>query len=150
MTAARLSTPSGFGCARDALPVEQEAHEVRGRHRLDLRAQRLDGVAVDAREQAALAPFERGVAELARPRASLASSREAAAQHETFAFELHQRDVDFRRRQGRATRARSRAVTGPEACSRPRTRSVMACSRCQTFAAFSGGALIGGSRRACG
>ena len=42
---------------RDALPVEQEAQEVARRDRLDLRAQALDRVAVDAREQPALAPF---------------------------------------------------------------------------------------------
>ena len=42
---------------RDALPVEQEAQEVARRHRLDLGPQPLDGVAVDAREQPALAPF---------------------------------------------------------------------------------------------
>ena len=42
---------------RDALPAQQEAQEVARRDRLDLRAQALDGVAVDARQQPALAPF---------------------------------------------------------------------------------------------
>jgi hypothetical protein len=37
------------------LPVEQEAHEVRRRDRLDLRAQAVQRVAMDAREQAPLA-----------------------------------------------------------------------------------------------
>ena len=74
----------GFRRARHALPFEQEAHEIRGRYRLDLGAQRLDGVAIDAREQAPLAPFERG----------RRSGRELAAQHEALAFELQQRDVD--------------------------------------------------------
>ena len=42
---------------RDALPGEQEAQEVARGDRLDLGAQALDRVAVDAREQPALAPF---------------------------------------------------------------------------------------------
>ena len=103
MTAARLSTPSGFGCARDALPVEQEAHEIRARHRLDLGAQRLDGVTVDARQQSALAPFERGVALLhGLGRARLFG--EPAAQHEPFALEFDERDVDFGEARARALR----------------------------------------------
>ena len=43
---------------RDALPLEQEAHEVARRHRLDLLAQPVHGVAMDAREQAPLAPLD--------------------------------------------------------------------------------------------
>jgi hypothetical protein len=39
------------------LPVEQEAHEVAPFDRLDLAPQALDGVAVDARQQVAFAPF---------------------------------------------------------------------------------------------
>jgi hypothetical protein len=51
-----------FGAAdargrRDALPVEQEAHEIARLDRLDLAAQATDGVAMDAREQVAFAPF---------------------------------------------------------------------------------------------
>ena len=93
----------GLRLARDALPFEQEAHEVRARHRLDLGAQRLDGVAMDARQQAAFAPFERGVALLhGFGRARLFG--EAAAQHEAFALELDERDVDFGEAQSRATR----------------------------------------------
>src|SRR5207253_4054851 len=42
---------------RDALPVEEKAHEVARLDGLDLGAQPLDGVAVDAREQPPLAPL---------------------------------------------------------------------------------------------
>ena len=41
----------------DVLPGEQKAQEVARRDRLDLGAQPLEGVMVDARQQAALAPF---------------------------------------------------------------------------------------------
>ena len=44
---------------RHPLPGEQEAQEVARRDRLDLRAQPLDGVAMNARQQPALAPFFR-------------------------------------------------------------------------------------------
>ena len=46
-----------LGIGRDALPLEEEAQEIARRDRLDLGAQPLDRVAVDAGEQAALAPF---------------------------------------------------------------------------------------------
>ena len=49
--------PLHLRVGRDALPVEQEAQEVARRHGLDLGAQPLDRVTVDAREQPALAPF---------------------------------------------------------------------------------------------
>ncbi len=68
----------------DALPVEQEAHEIRGGNRLYFRAQRADGVAVDACEQAALAPLG-----IVRP------AGELATQYKTFAFELQQRRIDL-------------------------------------------------------
>ena len=42
---------------RDALPAEQKAQKVARSDRLDLGAQPVDGVAVDAGEQPALAPF---------------------------------------------------------------------------------------------
>ena len=41
----------------DLVPVEQEPHVGRRRHRLDLLAQALDGVTIDPREQSPLAPF---------------------------------------------------------------------------------------------
>ena len=42
---------------RYVLPVEQEAHEVARLDRLDLAAQPLERVAMDARQQVPLAPF---------------------------------------------------------------------------------------------
>ncbi len=42
---------------RDVLPAEQPAHELRGSHGLNLFAQRSQREAVNAREQAAVAPF---------------------------------------------------------------------------------------------
>src|SRR5437016_12019097 len=44
--------------ARDVLPGEEEALEIRCTDRLDLGAQPPEGVAMDAREQPAIAPFE--------------------------------------------------------------------------------------------
>ena len=41
----------------DVLPLEEEAHEIGGADRLDLGAQAVDGVAMDARKQRAIAPF---------------------------------------------------------------------------------------------
>jgi hypothetical protein len=40
------------------LPVQEEAHEVGRAHRLDLRAQAVQRVAVDAREEPPIAPFD--------------------------------------------------------------------------------------------
>ena len=60
------------------VPAEQEAHELRRRHRLDLGAQLVARVAVDAREQAAVAPF------------GGAGGGEGAAHHRAFDFELQQ------------------------------------------------------------
>ena len=42
----------------DVLPGEQEAHEIGRADRLDLGAQPVERVAMDARQQAAVAPFE--------------------------------------------------------------------------------------------
>ena len=57
--------------ASNALPVEQETHEIHRRNRLDLGAQRANRVAVDACQQAPLAPLRIG-----------RLSREPAAQHD--------------------------------------------------------------------
>ena len=43
--------------SRELVPAEQEAHELRRRHRLDLGAQLVARVAVHACEQAAVAPL---------------------------------------------------------------------------------------------
>ena len=46
-----------LGAGRDVLPAEEEAHEVLRGDRLDLLAQAVEGVAVDAGEEAAVAEF---------------------------------------------------------------------------------------------
>jgi hypothetical protein len=63
----------------ELVPAEQEAHELRRRHRLELGAQLVARAAVDAREQAAVAPFGR------------VRGGEGAAHHRAFGFELQQR-----------------------------------------------------------
>ena len=73
---------------RHALPGQQEAQEVARRDRLDLGAQALDRVVMNARQQPALAPFVRGGA-----------GREAPAHGEAFGFERRQRGGDRRRRE---------------------------------------------------
>ena len=57
MTASRVFGPSTCASGDDALPLEEEAQEVARGHGLDLRAQPLDRVVMDAGEQPALAPF---------------------------------------------------------------------------------------------
>ena len=74
---------------REVLPAIQESVELGGGDGLDLAAQAADGEAVDARQQAAVAPFELGRAR-----------RERAAQDLAFGFELRQRLVDQVARQG--------------------------------------------------
>ena len=82
---------------RHALPLEQEAQEVPRLHGLDFRAQALHGVAMDAREQAALAPlFFRG------------ARREAAAHREAFGLKSGERGVDLRGRHAERVGERAR------------------------------------------
>jgi hypothetical protein len=69
----------------DPLPGEQEPHEVRGACWLDLGAQPVECVPVDAREQAAVAPFECG-----RP---AVPGAELAPEDDTLAFQRRERDV---------------------------------------------------------
>jgi hypothetical protein len=57
--AGSASGPLTLRARANLLPVEQEAREVARLDRLDLLAQALERVAVDARQQVALAPFER-------------------------------------------------------------------------------------------
>jgi hypothetical protein len=59
------------------LPMQQEAHEVGRGDRLDLGSQAVERVAVNAREQPAIAPFELG-----------RSGSEAAAQDSPLRFQL--------------------------------------------------------------
>ena len=88
---------------RHALPLEEEAQEVARGHGLDLGAQPLDRVVMDAGEQATLAPF---VARRAR--------REAAAHGEALGFQRRQSRRDLaglqaERRGERVRRHRSQA-----------------------------------------
>ena len=48
----------GAGVGRDALPAQQEPHEVGGRNRLDFLTEAIERVAVDPGQEPALAPFE--------------------------------------------------------------------------------------------
>ena len=70
--------------ARHVLPMQQEAQEVGGADRLDLCSQAAQRIAMDAREQAAVAPLELGGAR-----------REAAAQDPSLCLEAEQDRVDF-------------------------------------------------------
>ena len=65
------------------LPGEQEAQEVAGGDRLDLGAQPPDGVVVDAREQAAVAPL-----------LVIDAGQKPPAQDRAFALQGHQRTAD--------------------------------------------------------
>ena len=103
---------------RDALPGEQEAQEVARRHRLDLGAQALDGVMVDARQKPALAPFV--VARICR---------EAPAHGEAFRFEARERHRDFVRRSVPAATPVQPSRPAPEPSRRPRMISTSASSR---------------------
>ena len=75
-TAASPSAPLHLILAGHMLPVQQEAQEIGGADRLDVRAQAAQRVAMDAREQAAVAPLELGSA-----------WREAAAQDPSLRLE---------------------------------------------------------------
>src|SRR5207249_12221454 len=81
--AAEPLRPFGSRICGDPLPAEQEPHEVGGRDRLDLAAQALERVAVDAREHPPLAPLELGGAR-GKP----------APQHESLVLENPQGEVD--------------------------------------------------------
>jgi hypothetical protein len=66
------------------LPIEQEAQEVTGLHRLDFRAQALDRITVNARQQAPVAPLHTRCAGRER-------SIELAAHRSAFLFQRQQR-----------------------------------------------------------
>ena len=68
---------------RDVLPREEEAHEVGGGNRLDLGAQAVQRVAMDACEQPAVAPFQ------------FSAILECPAENHAFGFEFDQRRVGF-------------------------------------------------------
>ena len=77
--------PAGVLVRIDPLPGEQEAHEVSRADRLDLGPEPVEGVAVDAREQPAVAPLEGG--------RSAVAGAELAAEDHALALERRQRDV---------------------------------------------------------
>ena len=112
----RLAALAALGA--QALPVEQEALIVGERRGLDLVAQPLQRVAMDAREQAPLAPL------LAR-----ASPREVAAHRRALLLERERAPAARRRRASPNGRASASAVTGPSASKRLRTSSRSAVSR---------------------
>ena len=75
--------PLALGARRDVLPAEEEADVVLRRHGLDLLAQALRGVAMDARQEAALAELDRAVAGPV--------GIEVPAEHEALGLEREQR-----------------------------------------------------------
>ena len=93
---------------RDPLPLEQEAHELRSRHRLNLAPQPPERVAVDAGEQAPLAPFD-----------GSGIGRELPAEHATLGLQADGRDVDVDRREpeigGKARRGHRSEAPEPRA-----------------------------------
>ena len=70
------------------LPAEEEAHEIRRADRLDLGAQPVQRVAMNAGEERPVAPFERPVS----------PGREASAKHHAVRFEQQERRVGIRGR----------------------------------------------------
>jgi hypothetical protein len=93
MTCSVPSAPCSCDAWCDVLPAVQEAYEIGGGDGLDLAAQAADGEAVNARQQAAMAPFR-----LVR----WGSWREAAAQDLTLGFKLRQCRINQRARYGQA------------------------------------------------
>ena len=131
--------PFGLVVGIDPLPGEEEAHEVGLGDRLDLAPQPVQGVAVDARQQPALAPLL-----LANP------GREAAAEDEALAFERGQGRSRPRPAQRRSARRAPRPSSGPSPSSRPRTISTSAVFRRPLARRTRPGAAISGASRASG
>ena len=103
-TAASASGALHARIRQHPLPLEQKAHEIPRRHRLDLRPQALDRIAVDAREQAPLAPL------------LLAAARgEPAAQREPLALQRRERRMDPAQAARRPIRQCARARDRPRA-----------------------------------
>jgi hypothetical protein len=75
----------------DVLPLEKEAHEVGRAHRLDLGAQPVHRVAMNAREQRPIAPFGRGSG--IRDRGSGSPVLESTSQHHPLGLERKQGGV---------------------------------------------------------
>ena len=73
----------GVGQRHDGMPCEEESHEIGGADGFDAAAQAAEGLAMDAGEQAAFAPFFAGGA-----------GAESAAQDVAVAFEGDERELD--------------------------------------------------------
>ena len=78
---------------RRVLPLEQESHEIRGRDRLDLGAQPIERIAVNARKQGTVAPLERRSA--GRGMRGALVRREISTQYHPVTFEHQQCRVCF-------------------------------------------------------
>jgi hypothetical protein len=76
----------------DVLPAEKEAHEIGRTDRLDVRAQPVQRVAMNAGEQRPVAPFEPGL-----------PGRETSAQYHSVRLEQEQRRLDVRDRQAKGS-----------------------------------------------
>ena len=130
----------------DVLPREQEPHEVGGADRLDLRAQAIERVAVDARQQPPIAPFERrGSADRVR-----SDRGKRAAQHDALALRARAAPRRRRLRRSPASAASAAAVVGPTMARRPRSSSTIASSRVHARAARDGGRVDRRLERAAG
>ena len=119
------------------LPREQEAHELGRADRRDLGAQPVQRVAMNAREEPPVAPFEH-----------TDTRRERAAQDDALGFEREQRCVDVCLEEFRRCR-RASAVVGPTIASgrAAARRSPLPASRF-CAARDAGGVTIGSSERA--
>ena len=89
------------------LPGEEEAQEVGGAHRLDLAPEPVERAAVDAREQAPVAPLDVVVR-------GDGAGREAAAQDVAVALDAAERRVRRRTRGRPSGAASAAAVVGPD------------------------------------
>ena len=123
-----------------------------GADRLDLGAQTVDGVAMDPREQRAIAPLAlalgagapaprlRSLHSLAAPPArSVPLEAKMSAQHDAFGFERQQRGVDVADGDGERSPPGPSAVAGPTMVRRPRTSSTSASARVHARARDGGG-----------
>ena len=105
---------------RDALPPQQEPHQRRRAHRLDLAAQLRERQAMDAREHAAVAPLERIETAVGGARIAAFTVRcddriglaERAAQDRAVGFEREQRAEHVGERQAELERELARASPG--------------------------------------
>ena len=141
-TARRPSMPVSRLDGVDVLPREQEPHEVGGADRLDLRAQPVQRVAMDAREQPAVAPLEvkreprtsRRINAPAQHHALSPSSASSAASASATSIASVPASAARGRRSERSRYVRAAARRSPR-------------SRVQTRARATAGGSIGGSQR---